>query len=123
MKIYYNPKLKALSRELRKRGTLAEVLLWNELKARKIKGYQFMRQKPIGDYIVDFFCNKLKLVIEIDGISHDDKSESDRIRQQKLESMGLSVVRFCERDVRKDIHAVVQAIAQWIEKLEKNTTP
>ena len=57
MKIYYNPKLKALSRELRKRGTLAEVLLWNELKARKIKGYQFMRQKPIGDYIVDFFCN------------------------------------------------------------------
>lgn len=56
MKIHYNPKLKALSRELRKSGTLTEALLWNELKARKIKGYQFMRQKPLDDYIVDFFC-------------------------------------------------------------------
>ena len=90
MKIYYNPKLLVLSRELRKRGTLSEVLLWNLVKGKKIKGYQFMRQKPIGDYIVDFFCSKLKLAIEIDGISHNDKSESDQIRQQKLESLGLS---------------------------------
>ena len=96
MKIYYNQKLKTLSRELRKKGTLAEVLLWNTLKARKIKGYQFMLQKPVGDYIVDFFCNKLKLVIEIDGISHSGKSERDQIRQQKLESLGLSVLRFYE---------------------------
>ena len=83
MKIHYNPKLKALSRGLRKKGTLSEVLLWNVLKGKKIKGYQFMRQKPIGDFIVDYYCSKLKLVIEIDGISHNDKSEYDRIRQQK----------------------------------------
>ncbi len=81
MKIYYNQKLKFLSRELRKKSTLSEVLLWNKLKARKIKGYQFMRQKPINNYIVDFYCSKLKLVIEIDGISHNDKSEKDRKRQ------------------------------------------
>jgi len=72
MKIYYNPKRKTLSRELRKKSTLSEDLLWKIVKGKKIKGYQFMRQKPIGDYIVDFFCSKLKLVIEIDGISHND---------------------------------------------------
>lgn len=83
-----------------------------------------MRQKPVGNYIVDFFCSKLKLVIEIDGISHNDKSESDRIRQQKLESLGLSILRFYEWDVKKDIHAVVQVIENWIEEFErKNTTP
>ncbi|GAB62954.1 MAG: endonuclease domain-containing protein [Candidatus Jettenia sp.] len=129
MRIYYNSKLKILSRELRKKSTLSEVLLWNILKGKKIKGYQFMRQKPIGDYIVDFFCNKLKLVIEIDGISHNEKSASDQIRQQKLESLGLSVLRFYEWDVKKDIHAVVRVIENWIEEFErkdtttKNTTP
>lgn len=70
MKIYYNPKLKKLARELRNNSTLSEVLLWNQLKTRKMGGYQFMRQKPISEYIVDFFCNRLKLVIEIDGESH-----------------------------------------------------
>ena len=79
-----------------------------------------MRQKPIGDYIVDFFCSKLKLVIEIDGISHDGKSEGDRIRQQKLESLGLSMLRFYEWDVKKDIRGVVQVIESWIEEFERN---
>ncbi len=82
-----------------------------------------MRQKPIDSYIVDFFCSKLQLVIEIDGISHNDKSESDRIRQQKLESLGLSILRFYEWDVRKDIFAVVQTIENWIEIFEKKTQP
>ncbi|WKZ20402.1 MAG: DUF559 domain-containing protein [Candidatus Jettenia sp. CY-1] len=71
MRIYYNPKLKALSRELRKNSTLSEILLWNKLKARKMRGYQFMRQKPIDNYIADFYCSKLRLVIEIDGNSHE----------------------------------------------------
>ncbi|MBI2469984.1 MAG: endonuclease domain-containing protein [Planctomycetes bacterium] len=129
MKIHYNPKLKALSRELRKKGTLSEVLLWNILKGKKIKGYRFMRQKPICDFIVDFYCSELKLIIEIDGISHNEKSVSDRIRQQKLESLGLSILRFYEWDVKKDIRAVVQVIEDWIEEFEKkntttkNTTP
>src|SRR3990167_29492 len=122
MKIFYNKKLKALSSELRKKGTLSEVLLWNVLKGRKIKGYQFMRQKPIGNYIVDFFCSNLKLEIEIDGVSHNDKGESDRIRQKKLESLGLSVIRFYEWDVKKDIRAVVQSIEDWIAEYEKKST-
>jgi len=82
MKIYYNPKLKALSRKLRNNSTLSEVLLWNQLKSRKMRGYQFMRQKPIGNYIVDFYCSKLKLVIEIDGESHSERSKEDQIRQR-----------------------------------------
>jgi very-short-patch-repair endonuclease len=77
MKIQYNPKLKILARSLRNRSTLAEVLLWNQLKARKVRGYQFMRQKPIDNYIVDFYCSKLQLIIEIDGSSHDFKFMND----------------------------------------------
>ena len=124
MRIYYNPKLKALSKELRKKGTLSEVLLWNALKGKQIKGYQFIRQKPIDEYIVDFFCSKLKLIIEIDGISHNEKSERDQIRQRKLESIGLSIIRFYEWDIRKDIRAVVKGIENWMEEFErKKTTP
>ncbi len=82
-----------------------------------------MRQKPIDDYIVDFFCSKLKLVIEIDGISHNDKSEIDRIRCQKLKSLGLSILRFYDWDVKKDIYAVVKAIELWIEEFERKTQP
>jgi len=116
MKIYYNPKLKALSRELRKNSTLAEVLLWNQLKARKMKGYQFMRQKPIGDYIVDFYCSKLKLVIEIDGESHSGHSREDTIRQRKLESLGLSFLRFYDSDVKRNLDGVLRAIGHWIDE-------
>ena len=73
----YNPKLKALARELRNRSTFSEVLLWNQLKGRRIRGYQFLRQKPIDNYIVDFFCYELMLAIEIDGQTHGNKTEED----------------------------------------------
>jgi very-short-patch-repair endonuclease len=118
MKIYYDPKLKELSRELRKSGNLSEVLLWEQLKARKMKGYQFMRQKPIGNYIVDFFCSKLKLVIEIDGENHNQKLEKDRLRQQKLESLGLSFLRFYDLDVKNDLNGVIRVIELWIDEFE-----
>jgi len=78
-----------------------------------------MRQKPIDNYIVDFFCSKLKLIIEVDGISHNDKYKRDQIRQQRLESRDFSVLRFYEKDIKKDIRAVIGAIEDWIEKIEK----
>jgi very-short-patch-repair endonuclease len=118
MRIYYDPKLKELSRELRKSGNLSEVLLWEHLKAKKMNGYQFMRQKPIGNYIVDFFCSRLKLVIEIDGESHNEKLEEDILRQQKLESLGLSFLRFYDQDVKKNLSGVIKAIELWIEEFE-----
>ena len=118
MRIYYNPKLKALARGLRKNSTLCEVLLWNQLKARKMKGYQFMRQKPIGDYIVDFYCSRLGLVIEIDGESHVSRSREDELRQRELESLGLSVLRFYDSDVKKNTDGVLRVIWDWIESFE-----
>ena len=118
MKIYYNPKLKTLSRELRKKGVLSEVLLWNQLKGKKIKGYQFMRQKPIDNFIVDFFCGKLKLAIEIDGSSHFEKYKNDKKRQNKLEQLGLSILRFRDIDVRKNMSGVIYQIEKWIEDFE-----
>ena len=79
MKIYYNPKLKPLARYLRLHSTRAEIMLWNELKARKMLGYQFMRQKPIGNNIVDFYSSRLKLAIELDGESHRGREQHDKI--------------------------------------------
>jgi len=121
MKIHYNPKLKQRARELRKNSTLSEVLLWEELKSRKMLGYKFLRQKPIGNYIVDFFSNKLKLVIEIDGDSHtEEKFEYDINRQKWLESRGVNVLRFNDLEVKKDMDNVLSAIEGWIVDLEES---
>jgi very-short-patch-repair endonuclease len=114
--LHYDPKLKRRSRELRKNSTLAEVLLWNQLKGSKMMGYSFLRQRPIYKYIVDFYCPRLKLVIEIDGDSHRNKFERDQTRQKDLEELGLSVVRFHDRDVKRDMANVLRCIQNWIEQ-------
>ena len=95
---------------------MSEILLWNELKSRKILGFQFMRQKPINKYIVDFYCSKLKLVIEIDGTSHYGKEEADKSRQEELEGLGLSFLRFDDLDVKFKIEKVLSEIKNWIEE-------
>lgn len=119
MKIYYHPKLKQLSRNLRNNSTLAEVLLWNKLKKRQMCGHQFMRQKPIGEYIVDFYCSKLKLIIEIDGETHQFKLTKDVERQRWLENLGLNVLRFDDAEVKQDMKNVLHSIRGWIENNEK----
>jgi very-short-patch-repair endonuclease len=91
--IPYNPKLKELARELRKNSTLSEVILWNEIK-KKAPGYEFHRQVPIDEYIIDFFCHELLLAIEIDGSTHDYKYDYDIYRQSRLEKYGIRKV--CE---------------------------
>jgi very-short-patch-repair endonuclease len=121
MRILYNPKLKQRSRELRNHSTLTEVSLWDQLKQRKMRGYQFMRQKPIHHYIVDFYCSKLHLVIEIDGNSHRNEFEEDSRRQQELESMGIHVLRVQDRDVKRDMVNVLRVIETWIEQYERTT--
>jgi len=119
VEITYDSHLKKYSRKLRKQGTYAEVLLWSILKKRHIKGYRFNRQKPIGQYIVDFYCSKLKLVIEIDGISHDEKQEKDRIRQYEIEKYRVEFLRFLDDDVKKNLQGVFEKILEWIEGYEK----
>ncbi|MBX4197819.1 DUF559 domain-containing protein [Candidatus Parcubacteria bacterium] len=108
--IPYNHKLKEHSRELRKNSTLAEVLLWNRLKGKQIRGYQFLRQKPIGNYILDFYCKELKLAIEVDGQIHRLKIEADTFRQGQLESFGITFLRFSNNQVEKDIDNVIGKI-------------
>jgi very-short-patch-repair endonuclease len=121
MKIHYNPNLKQRARELRNNSTLSEVLLWDEIKNRKLLGYKFLRQKPVGNYIVDFFCNKLKLALEIDGDSHTaDRFEYDMYRQQWLESKGISVLRFDDLEVKKDMNNVLMALEGWIRCQEES---
>ena len=120
MKVYYNPKLKDLARKLRENMTLSEVLLWNQLKQKKMKGYDFHRQKPIDKYIVDFFCPKLKLIIEIDGEAHIYKGSEDVKRQDRLESLGFHFLRFKDIDIKKNIKDVLASIENWIEEYEKD---
>lgn len=114
--LHYDPRLKLLARELRNRSTLSEVLLWKYLKGRQRHGYDFHRQRPIDRYIVDFFVPKLMLAIEIDGESHRVKAEHDMERQRRLEALGLRVLRFGDREVKKNTWGVVMAIDQWIEE-------
>jgi very-short-patch-repair endonuclease len=121
MEIHYHTNLKDLSRKLRKRGILSETLLWQAVKGKKMRGYLFTRQKPIDKFIADFYCAKLKLVIEIDGYSHEDKFEKDKTRQKKLESLGLNILRFSDKDVRENINSVLQAIDSWIVEFEKGS--
>ena len=123
MTLRYNPELKQRARELRKQGVLSEVLLWNQLKGRKLRGHQFMRQKPIRAYIVDFYCSKLRLVIEIDGESHADKFDYDMRRQRFLESMGFAVLRFNDKAVKKDMNNIIIAIDGWIAGREEQQQP
>ncbi len=91
----YNSRLKQFARANRKSGTKGEAILWSQLlRAKHLKGYQFNRQFIIGNYIVDFVCRKLKLIIEIDGSSHDTNGKYDLERQEYLENEGYFVIRF-----------------------------
>jgi very-short-patch-repair endonuclease len=110
--IPYNPSLKPLANKLRKDMTFGEVLLWNELKEDKMHGFDFDRQRCIDNYIVDFYCKELMLAIEIDGISHNDElvAINDDIRQQRLENLGVNVIRFSEQEVKYDMENVLRSI-------------
>jgi very-short-patch-repair endonuclease len=121
--ITYNPKLKQIARTLRNNMTLGEILLWKELKGKKLSGYDFHRQKPIDEYIVDFYCPRLKLVVEIDGDSHDGKEAADKIRQDRLESLGLTVMRFWDADVKSNVDGIVEQIKEWIESRRTHPCP
>ncbi|MDI3319544.1 endonuclease domain-containing protein [Pinibacter soli] len=118
--IPYNINLKAFSRKLRNHSTYGEVLLWMQLRAGGVRGYTFNRQKPLSNYIVDFYWKPLKLVIEVDGGYHftPEQRVMDQHRQQILESMGLHFLRFRDEEVRKDMSTVIKAIESCIEAFE-----
>ncbi len=116
--IPYNPKLKALARQLRQTMTLAEVLLWNQLKQGQMLGYDFDRQRPIDEFIVDFYCKDLKLAIEVDRASHtwETAPEYDARRQRRLEGLGVRFLRFTDEEVKKRMPWVLDEIDHWIRE-------
>jgi very-short-patch-repair endonuclease len=117
----YSTNLQPFANQLRKRMTKAEACLWKyALRANKMKGYGFRRQRPVLNYIADFMCKELMLIIEVDGITHQDKRviENDKLRQSRLEAAGFTVLRFTDDDVLKNMKGVIGALEDWIERYE-----
>jgi very-short-patch-repair endonuclease len=108
----YDKQLKALSQHLRKNMTDAENMLWLKLRRKQLKGHQFYRQKIIGKYIVDFYCPKANLVIELDGGQNysEPGKVKDRLRDDVLREMGIKFFRFSDREVFENMDGVIEGI-------------
>lgn len=120
-RIYYDKGLTQKARYLRKNSTSSEVLLWNKLKRDQFRGYDFHRQKPILLWIVDFFSYDLKLVIEVDGDYHyhEEVRVKDKLRQKRIESLGISFLRFPNDVIKHDIDRALAELHDYIDKFEK----
>lgn len=110
---------RSFARELRKNQTEAEKNIWYRLLSEKKMGYKFLRQHPIGSFITDFYCYKLKLVIEVDGDSHAYQLEYDEVRTLYLEEQGLRVVRFWNNEVMENLGGVETRLNEVIREREK----
>jgi very-short-patch-repair endonuclease len=96
-------------------------MLWGQLRNKQMMGYDFDRQKPVDNYILDFFCHELMLGIELDGITHDfeDVVARDIMKEKRLNELGITILRFTDREVYDNIHGVVLAIEMFIENVER----
>ena len=121
----YQSTLKSHSRILRKTMTDAEQLLWQKLRRKQIGGLQFNRQKPLLNYIVDFYCAKAKLVIELDGSQHfeEEHLQKDKERDMALEKLGLIVLRFDNRQVLLETESIMEEIYRVVEQRKSPLTP
>ena len=120
----YNKNLQPLASALRKNMTKAEACLWKYvLKGKQLKGYQFRRQRPVLNYIADFLCKELMLIIEVDGITHDTQEIviKDKQREKNLIENGFKVVRFTDEEVLKNLDGVKTQLELLIEKIETSS--
>lgn len=116
---FYNKNLQPYANRLRKEMTKAEACLWKYvLRASKMKGYPFRRQRPVLQYIADFMCKELMLIVEVDGSIHDleEVRKNDEQRQKALEEAGFTVLRFTNEEVLTNIQWVSSYLEEWIEK-------
>ena len=113
--IPYRRYLKARAQELRKNSTLTEQLIWEEIRKKSLN-VEFHRQVPLLDYIVDFYCHEIGLVIEIDGSSHDYQFLEDAKRQGRLEAYGLRFLRFSNNEVLHKMDSVLNSIKESIKE-------
>jgi very-short-patch-repair endonuclease len=117
---HYNiEKLKKRRQTLRNNLSKAEAILWNHLSRKQMLGYKFRRQYSVDQYVIDFYCPRLKLAIEIDGDSHfvSRADERDKARQEHIKAYGFRFLRFTNEDVYKNIDGVCQNIYEEIENL------
>lgn len=107
-----------IARELRKKPTRAEKVLWQKLRNRKLGGLKFVRQHPIGRYVTDFYCHELGLVVELEGSIHEnlDQRSYDADRFEEFENRGLKILRFKNEMIRENIEAVLERILAVKEK-------
>ena len=121
----YNKNLKQFAQQLRENMTDAEKHLWWKIRMKQVQGLIFYRQKPIGEYIVDFYCPKAKLAIEIDGSHHlvGETIEYNRIRDEYIQSLGLGVLRFTNTDVLKNMRGVLERITDEVDKKIPEVNP
>jgi len=119
--IPYTQQALEFAKRLRQNMTYSEVKLWMELRNGNMMGYDFDRQKPMLNYIIDFYCKDLMLAIEVDGITHDDEKVvvKDEIRQKEIEIYGVSFLRFNALDVVHDMNNVLRTIENWIFEFEQ----
>ena len=108
--------LRAFARENRRNMSLAESVLWEEIRFGYL-GHKFLRQHVIGDYIVDFLCRDNGLIIEVDGGYHSERTQhdSDEVRAAWLESQGYCVIRFSNEEILQDINNVLSEIERFLE--------
>lgn len=117
-----SPQSIARARSLRRGDNMAEAVLWDELKGRKLGGHKFARQVPIGPYFADFCCRERRLVVELDGSQHAE-SDYDRRRDDFMCERGFSVLRMWSADVSRDLRGVGETILAAVEgRLETVTT-
>lgn len=117
---FYNKKLKPFANDNRKQMTKAEACLWKYALRNKTMGVTFNRQRPVLNYIADFMCKEIKLIIEVDGLSHtfEEVIEKDKIKQQELEGNGFTVIRFSDKEVLTNIQQVRNRILEIITELK-----
>ncbi len=110
--IPYNPALKKKARRLRNNSTLSVVILWKYLKGKQMHGFDFHRQRPVDQFILDFFCNELYLAIELDGYTHhlEETAVNDEKKEKRLKELGIRILRFEDEDVYHNIDNVLRAI-------------
>ncbi len=107
---------KILAREMRTQQTNAENHLWQRIRKEQVLGFKFRRQHTIDRFIVDFYCTKARLVIEVDGSIHDEQQENDQLRTEFLENLGLRVLRFTNGEVLQQPDAVIERIAEVLQE-------
>jgi very-short-patch-repair endonuclease len=114
----YRKNLKSKARNLRRDLTDAEQVLWNRLRMKQVQGVQFFRQRPIGNYIVDFFAPKARLIVEVDGSQHmtDRMTRRDKQRDDYLTPLGLLVLRFPDSEVLRETEGVMEEIFRRISE-------